>query len=62
VHHRVRDAERTGSVAQGLFPKSADSTGRAAWSWVIGTRTYPGTESVTVRCNGVQATTGIVIG
>src|SRR3990172_8035631 len=30
------------SRARGLFPQSADSRGRVAWTWRVGTRTTPG--------------------
>jgi len=52
----------TVSVAQGLSPKTADASGRVSWAWLIGTRTYSGTGSVTVTCNGVSASAGIGIG
>ncbi len=53
----------TVSRAQGLVPRTTDSTGRASWTWVIGTSTRPGTGTVTVSCSpGGTATTGIRIG
>jgi hypothetical protein len=52
----------TASVAQGLVTLSADASGHASWSWLIGTRTKPGTGMVTVTCGGASASTGIAIG
>jgi hypothetical protein len=52
----------TASVAQGLVPVNADANGRATWTWLIGTRTRPGTGMVTVTCGGASASTGIAIG
>ncbi len=51
----------TVSEAQGLVPKTADSSGNVSWSWVIGTRTGPGTGTVRVTCAGQTATAQIVI-
>ena len=39
------------SRAQGLVSKSADSGGRAAWTWRVGTRTTPGRWPITVTCS-----------
>lgn len=50
------------SADQGLVTKLADGSGVAAWSWKIGSRDRPGTGTVTVTCNGVQATADIGIG
>ena len=50
------------STAQGLGNKSADGSGIVDWTWKIGTKTNPGTGTVTVTCNGVSASTGITIG
>jgi hypothetical protein len=52
----------TASTAQGLVAKRADSGGRVAWAWLIGTRTNPGMGTVTVTCDGASASAEIVIG
>lgn len=52
----------TDSTAQGLYDKTANSSGSVSWSWVIGTATVPGTGTVTVSCNGVAASARIQIG
>jgi hypothetical protein len=52
----------TVSRAKGLGNQNADSDGKASWTWKIGSKTEPGTGSVTVTCNGESATTAIVIG
>lgn len=46
------------SRAQGLFPQSADSRGRVAWTWRVGTRTTPGKWPIIGTCSagGRQAT------
>jgi micrococcal nuclease len=49
------------STAQGLIPKTAGSDGSISWTWVIGSRTRPGTGEVTVTCDGVSASTAIEI-
>jgi endonuclease YncB( thermonuclease family) len=49
------------STAQGLTPKTAGSDGFISWTWVIGSRTRPGTGQVTVTCDGVSASTAIEI-
>jgi hypothetical protein len=52
----------TVSVAQGLVTKTADTSGHASWTWLIGARTEPGTGTVTVACGGVSTSAGIAIG
>ena len=52
----------TVSQAQGLEQKTADASGQVSWQWKIGSNTRPGTGTVTVTCNGVQASTSIQIG
>lgn len=52
----------TQSQAQGLVVRTADGSGYVSWSWSIGSRTRPGTGSVTVTCDGVSARSSIVIG
>jgi hypothetical protein len=46
------------SEAEGLTPKTADSSGRVTWVWAIGTRTTPGEWPVTVKAtfNGFTST------
>jgi hypothetical protein len=39
------------STARGLDPKTAASTGAVAWSWIVGSRTTPGSWPVTVTCS-----------
>jgi hypothetical protein len=39
------------SRAKGLTQKAADNTGAVAWSWIVGTRTTPGTWPVFVTCS-----------
>jgi hypothetical protein len=38
------------SHAAGLYPERASSSGRASWTWKVGTRTYAGSWPVTVSC------------
>jgi hypothetical protein len=38
------------STAAGLDPKNASTSGIVRWSWLVGTRTTPGTWPVTVTC------------
>lgn len=52
----------TNSSAQGLVTRITDSTGRASWSWTIGTSTRPGVGAVAVYCNGLSAAADIRIG
>jgi micrococcal nuclease len=52
----------TSSVAQGLFPKTADASGSVSWSWQIGSGTRPGTGTVVVTCDGQSARAPIRIG
>jgi hypothetical protein len=46
------------STAAGLSTKSASSSGRASWTWTVGSRTTPGSWPVTVTCSagGASAT------
>ncbi len=39
------------SRAKGLTPKTADGAGGVEWSWIVGTRTTPGTWPVSVTCS-----------
>ncbi len=39
------------SRAKGLGPKAADSRGRVAWTWRVGTNTTPGTWPISVVCS-----------
>jgi hypothetical protein len=52
----------TVSRARGLVSQTADADGEASWTWKIGTRTEPGTGSVTVTSGGASETTEIEIG
>lgn len=49
------------STAQGLYPKKADSQGRVAWTWMVGTRTTPGSWPVIITCDGVTARAALVV-
>jgi len=40
------------SKAAGLVDKTADSAGAVSWTWMVGTRTTPGSWPVTVTCAG----------
>jgi hypothetical protein len=48
----VVDYKSGPSTARGLGPKTASAAGAVAWSWLVGTRTTPGTWPVTVTCSG----------
>lgn len=39
------------SRAKGLGPKTSDGEGLVAWSWIVGTRTTPGSWPVKVECS-----------
>jgi hypothetical protein len=52
----------TRSTARGVGPATADTTGRASWSWMIGSNTNPGVGTVSVTCNGTMRSTRITIG
>ena len=39
------------STAQGLYPKTADSSGRVSWTWKVGTRTTPGNWQIVVKAS-----------
>lgn len=39
------------SRAQGLTPKAADSGGIVSWTWLVGSRTTPGTWPIQARCS-----------
>jgi micrococcal nuclease len=39
------------SRAKGLTPKTSDSQGMVSWTWLVGSRTTPGTWPVSVRCS-----------
>jgi micrococcal nuclease len=45
------------STAQGLGPKTTDSSGNATWSWTVGTNTTTGSWPIEVRCGSVSAQT-----
>jgi micrococcal nuclease len=45
------------STAQGLGPKTTDSSGNATWSWTVGTNTTTGSWPIEVRCGSVRAQT-----
>jgi endonuclease YncB( thermonuclease family) len=49
------------SKAQGLGPKKADAKGDVAWTWMVGTRTTPGSWPVTITCGGEVAGTEVVV-
>ncbi len=39
------------STAQGLYPKTADSNGSVSWTWMVGTRTTPGSWRIVVTAS-----------
>ena len=39
------------STASGLFPKTADSSGRVSWTWKVGTKTTPGSWKIIVTAS-----------
>ena len=39
------------STAQGLYSKTADSSGRVSWTWKVGTRTTPGSWRIVVKAS-----------
>src|SRR2546425_481237 len=38
------------SKAKGLIPQTADSEGQVTWTWLVGSRTTPGTWPIIVTC------------
>jgi competence protein ComEC len=50
------------STAAGLVPKAADANGMVSWTWMVGTRTTPGTWPVTVTAGGSTVQTTFVVG
>src|SRR3989454_669618 len=38
------------SKAKGLVPQTADSEGQVTWTWLVGSRTTPGTWPIIVTC------------
>lgn len=44
------------SRASGLEPKLADASGRAVWTWKVGTRTTPGVWRIRVECGRADIT------
>jgi len=52
----------TNSTAAGLVSQTADASGSASWTWLIGGNTTRGTGSVTVTCNNASASSPIQIG
>jgi micrococcal nuclease len=49
------------SKAQGLGPKTADAKGDVTWSWMVGTRTTPGSWPVVIACGGEVVSTEVVV-
>ena len=49
------------SKAAGLTPKTAGSTGRCAWTWLVGSRTTPGTWKIVVKTDAVVKTYPFVV-
>jgi hypothetical protein len=39
------------STAQGLYPKTADNSGSVSWTWMVGTRTTPGSWRIVVTAS-----------
>lgn len=44
------------SRAKGLTPKTSNSQGMVTWTWLVGSRTTPGTWPVSVRCSAGERT------
>ncbi len=49
------------SRAQGLGPKTSDAAGNVTWTWMVGTRTTPGSWRITVTCGAASGQTLIVV-
>jgi len=49
------------SRAQGLTPTSADGSGVASWSWLVGSRTTSGSWPIDVSCAGATARAYFVV-
>src|SRR4029079_2589810 len=49
------------SQAQGLYPKQADSNGEVSWSWIVGTRTTPGSWPVIIICGDQTVSTVVTV-
>jgi len=49
------------SRAQGLYPKQADSNGEVSWSWIVGTRTTPGSWPVIITCGNQTVNTEVTV-
>lgn len=49
------------SRSNGLGPTTATATGELVWTWLIGTRTAPGTAKAVVSCSGGSTSTSFVI-
>lgn len=47
------------SSAQGLTPKTSNSSGSVSWTWKVGGKTTPGTWPITVSCGNNSASTTI---
>lgn len=52
VECRIIVTYRSGpSRAKGLTPKTSDGHGMVSWTWIVGTRTTPGTWPISVSCS-----------
>lgn len=49
------------SKAQGLTHQQADGQGRVSWTWMVGTRTTPGSWPVIIMCDQGTARTSITV-
>ncbi|MHB8733431.1 MAG: hypothetical protein ACYDAB_16820 [bacterium] len=41
-------------MTSGRLTTTADRDGRVAWSWIVGTRTAPGSRPVRVACSAAE--------
>lgn len=39
------------STASGLFPKTADNSGRVSWTWKVGAKTTPGPWEIVITAS-----------
>jgi len=49
------------STAKGLTPRVAGSDGRCAWTWLVGTRTTPGTWKIVVKTDAITKTYPFIV-
>lgn len=49
------------STAAGLSPATSDGAGNVSWTWLVGSRTTPGTWPITVTCGAASNNTTITV-